>query len=233
MRSAPSPSRGDHSALPDSTVTDHSDRTSRRDAGAERGMVPGWHHIGQREQVRQECGVIGPFGPEQGAFGEWYPDPLGLGTTSRDPVGARLTPTAAADARGLHPVAAVLAVSIVDRERADDEVSRPQGADLGADLGHGADELVPLGGRPIHRQHTPVPPQIRSTDAAGLDRDDDVGRVQDLRVVDLVNADVLRSVHEGCEHDDLSDRERWEFAEPDWPGWLFYCPRSPRASPVH
>ena len=58
-------------------------------------MMPGAHHVGQRQQVGQQGGVGSGFDPDQGAVGEGYPDLVGLRAADRDAVPVGCAPEGA------------------------------------------------------------------------------------------------------------------------------------------
>ena len=116
-RSAPSWTRSQHTAQTDRAVTDDGNRHARLHAGRDGGVPAGAHHVGQRQQARDEVVRRVILGLHQGAVRQRYADPLGLAAVV----------AAAVLAGGLETGPAVRAGVVGGEEAADDE---PAGLDV-------------------------------------------------------------------------------------------------------
>jgi hypothetical protein len=84
-------------------------------------------------------------------------------------------------------------------EGADHEVADPDGVDLGPDLFDDADVLV-AHHLVVDRFGAAVGPQVAAADAGRRQADDGVGRLDDLRVVAVLDSDVPGAVHDYLTH---------------------------------
>ena len=100
------------------------------------------------------------------------------------------------DAAGLVAGLADLAGVVGGEEGADDEVAGLDGRDLAADLLDDADVLVAHRRRPVDGLDAAVGPQVRPADAGRRRRMIGVGRLDDRRVVALLDADVAGGVQD-------------------------------------
>ena len=132
-----------------------------------------------------------PGGGDQGAVGERDAGQLGLGAEGahQDPV----------HAVGLVAGLADLAGVVGGPEGADDEVADLDGADLVADLLDDADVLV-THHLVVDRLGAAVGPQVGPADAGRRQADDRVGRLDDPRVLAVLDPDVAGSVHDYLTH---------------------------------
>src|SRR5271166_340325 len=91
-----------------------------------------------------------------------------------------------------------------DAERAGHELARPDGGDCAANLFDNAAIFMPH----RHRRRDVVQPsegpQIGSADAGRRQPDDGVGRMEDLRLRDLLATHVTRPIENSSHHDALS-----------------------------
>jgi hypothetical protein len=133
----PEPPGRDHAAQADGAVADDGHTLAVIDAGDNRRVMAGRHHVRERQQGRQQRVVFADGQDQEGPIGQRHADCLGLGA-----VGRRRPEDASVDARRLQPFAAELACAIGIGEGHDDEVADVQGADVGADRLDDADGLV-------------------------------------------------------------------------------------------
>jgi hypothetical protein len=159
-------------------------------------VVAGAEHVGQREQRRDECGVLGDRQLDQGAVGQRDTHGLALGAV--DVAGG---PEPAADARGVQALAAVLAGPVGVGERRDDQVALLHDGHVGAGVLDHAEELVPHSCRPIRSGHGVVRVQVAAADAGPHHADQGVGGLLDDRIRDVLDTDVAGCVHERCSHE--------------------------------
>ncbi len=189
--------RGQYAAQADRAVADHGDRGTGPHPGGQRRVVPGRHHVGQRQQRGQQPGVTGGvLGQlDQGAVGERHPDRLALAA-----VGAGAAPEAAVRAGGLQTLAAERADAVGPDEGRHHQVAGPEPAHLGADRLDHAQELVPdpLTGLPFG--DAPVGPQVAAADAGQHGAHDGVAGLADDRVGNLLDAYVVGSLDNGGAH---------------------------------
>ena len=127
----PEASSGQHRAQADRAVADHDHGAAGPDLSRDGCVVAGSHHVGQREQAVYERVVRCLRRRYQGAVGHGYPHPLALASVDRKTVFILAAPPGAMLARGVHPVTAVDARPVADRERRDDEPAA-DGSDVGA-----------------------------------------------------------------------------------------------------
>ena len=73
-------------------------------------------------------------------------------------------------------------------------------AHLGAGFDHDADELVPHAPAGLARLHRLVRPEVAAADPGAGDGDDGVGRLDQLRVGHVLDADVAGAVHDCRAH---------------------------------
>jgi hypothetical protein len=104
------------------------------------------------------------------------------------------------DAERLVAGAADLAGVVGGEEAADDELPRFDGADVAADLLDDSGVLVSDRGRPVDVLDAAIAPQVQAADAGGGQADDRVGRLLDLRVRAVFDADVAGRVQNCSSH---------------------------------
>lgn len=187
---------GDDRAQTDRAVADHRDSVPGLHFGGDGRVPPGAHDVGAGQQTGDVLfgGLLG--GGDQGAVGQWDPDPLGLAAFGADEL--------AVQAVGLVAVPAVGTGVVGCEERADDELARLDRVDVAADLLDDADVLVTERGGPVDPVDAAVVPQVRAAHTGRGGADDRVGRFDDLRVVALLEAHVPGSVQNSSAHDAVS-----------------------------
>ena len=114
---------GDHAAEADGAVADDGHVLAGSDPRGAGGVVPGAHHVGEREQRRHQRVVLVDREDDE--------RPVRLGDAHGLPLAAVLlgaSPPAAVQARGLKTLAAEDAGAVRPGERRDDEVARLHGA---------------------------------------------------------------------------------------------------------
>ncbi len=158
--------------------------------------MAGGHHVRQRQQGRQQRGVGGHREFDQGAVGVRDADGFALPS-----VDAAESVPAAAAARDVQALGAVVARVVAVGERGDDQVARLQAGHVRAGLLDDAEELVAHGAAGVGGGHRLVGPQVAAAHAGGDDADHSVGGVRDLRVGPVLDADVACSVHHCCTHE--------------------------------
>jgi hypothetical protein len=109
----------------------------------------------------------------------------------------------AVDARRLVAGLADLACVVRGEERADDELAGLDGCHRVTDFFDDADVFVAHVKGLSDLVGAAVRPQIRPADAGGRQPDDRVGRLQDLRFLDILHSDVTGGVHHDTTHEDL------------------------------
>ena len=182
---------GEDAEESDGAVTDDRDRLAGAGLGGDGGEPAGAEHVGGRHQRRDEVRVGHARGGDEGAVGERDAGQLGLGAEGahQDPVHAVRLVAGLADLAGV----------VGGPEGADDEVADLDGADLGADLLDDADVLV-THHLVVDRLGAAVGPQVAAADAGRRQADDRVGRLDDLRVLAVLDPDVPGSVHDYLTH---------------------------------
>ena len=175
----------------DRAVTDDRDGLARAGLGGDGGEPAGAEHVGGRHQRRDEVRVRLPGGRDEGAVGERDAGQLGLGAEGahQDAVHAVRLVAGLADLAGV----------VGGPEGADDEVADLDGADLGADLLDDADVLV-AHHLVVDRLGAAVGPQVAAADAGRRQADDRVGRLDDLRVLAVLDPHVPGPVHDNLTH---------------------------------
>lgn len=153
-------------------------------------------HVGEREQRGRQRRVLPDRQLDQSALRLRHAH--GLALTA---VHAVHPPLAAVAAGGVQALTAEVARAVGPHEGGDDQVTAAQTGHLRADLLDHAEELVPhtasLGGG----GHLRVRPQVAAADAGGRDAYDGVGGGLDLRVGDVLDADVSGAVHDCGSHE--------------------------------
>ena len=184
----------------DGAVADHDHRVALADVGADRSVPAGAHHIGEREQARDQrrLGLVAQR--DEGAVGQRDPHVLRLRRPEGVPVAVLGPEVGHALARRLHPDPAMRAGVVADGKRADDEVAGAQAAHLQPDLLDHPDELVADRPGLGHLVDPAVGPQVGAAHAGGDDADDRVRRGKNRGVRDVVEADVARGVQDGRLH---------------------------------
>src|SRR5437588_2161251 len=171
-----------HGKKSDCAVADDGDGLARRDLGRHGCEPAGSQDIGGGEEARDE--VVGRhlWGGDKGAVGE------------RDAGQFRLRPDGAhelaMDAGALIAGAADLAGVVRSEERPDDELARLDRRDGAADRFDDADVLVAHRRGRLHGLNTSVRPQVRAADAGSGEANDGVGRLDDGRVLALLEPKV-------------------------------------------
>jgi hypothetical protein len=190
------PPGGDHRAQTDRTVPDDQHRVTAADAGGDRAVVAGGHHIGQRQQRRQQRGVGGHRQLDQGAVRVRHANRLAL--TAVDPVESVPAAVAAGD---VQPLGAVVAGVVAVGEGGDDQVAGLQAGHVRTGLLDDAEELVSHGTSGAGGGHGPVGPQVAAAHT-GRDRaHDGIGGVHDLRIGPVLDADIAGSIHHCGTHE--------------------------------
>lgn len=85
-------------------------------------------------------------------------------------------------------------------EGGDDQVARPDGADIGANRLDNADKLVAHAVANLAGLHLLVRPEVAAADAGASDPDEGVGRLNDAGVRDSLDTDVAGTIHNRCTH---------------------------------
>ena len=129
---------GDHAAQADGAVANHRDALARADRGGNRRVVPGAHHVGEREQRGQQRLVGLRREHVEGAVGLRDAEGLGLSAVGV----AAVAEEAPVDALGLQAVVAEDACSVGVGERHHDQIAPLHRANLGADVLDDPDRLV-------------------------------------------------------------------------------------------
>ena len=203
---------------PDGAVADHDDGGALAHSCSNRGVVAGAHHVGEREQPREQLvvrPVAEPGDRDQRAVGHRDPHGLALAAVDRQALLVLPAPPGAVHARRLHAVAAVRAGAVRQRERRDHEVADRQRRHVGAEVLHDAHELVPDPVRLGRLDHAPVRPQVRPAHAGGGDAHERVGRPLDRGVGNVLDPDVTGGVDQSGAHGGLPNR----LAVTDRTGW--------------
>jgi hypothetical protein len=86
------------------------------------------------------------------------------------------------------------------QQYAADDGTRRALVDIAADLLDGAYRFMAHALPGLARGHVVVRPQVAAADAGADDADDRIGRVEDGRVGDVLDADVAGAVHDNCSH---------------------------------
>ena len=189
------PPRGDHPTEPDSAVSDDGHRLAGTDLRAESRVVPGRHHVREREQRRHQLVVGADRKDNERSVRLWDTDRFALSA-----VHAVEAVPPAVQAGGLQPGAAEDAGAVRPDERRDDEVALLERAHVRADVLDDADELVPHAPAVLVRLHRLVRPQIAAADRRARDANDGVGSLDEACVGDVLDANVAGAVHEGRAH---------------------------------
>jgi hypothetical protein len=181
---------GEHTEEADCAVADDRDGHARLHVGRLGGEPPGAHHVGQRQQARDQVIRRNIRGGHQGAVRE------------REVQALRL--------RAAHELLALagrmvarLAVGtgVVGREeRADDELAGFDRGDRAADILDDAAVLVPHRGRLGDGVDTAVIPQVGPAHARGRDPDEGIRRLGDRRCGALLETHIARAVENGTSH---------------------------------
>ena len=194
--------RGEDGGEADGAVTDDGDRAARLDAGADGGVVPGRHHVGQGQQRPQHgVGVAGAGDRDEGAVGERDADGFALAA-----VDGAVAEVAAGDAADRRAVQAVRAGAVAVDERGDHQVADGDGGDVAADVFDDADELVADRADGVVGLAAVVP-EVRPAHAAQHDPHDGVGRLLDDRIRSGPDRDRPGPVEDGCTHQMTPRRE--------------------------
>ena len=172
-------------------VADDRDGLAGSGFGGDGGEPAGAEHVGGGQQGGDQVGLRHARGGDQGAVGEGDAGELGLGAEGahQHPVGAVRLVAGLADLAGV----------VGGQERADDEVADLDGADLGADLLDDADVLV-AHHLVVDRLGAAVGPQVAAADAGRREADDRIGRLDDPRVLAVLDPDVAGAVHDYLTH---------------------------------
>ena len=162
-------------------------------------------------------------GPTCAASAAWWPVPITSVSVSSDGISASSAPTGSTTSvpsacgtrtaspwppstsaepylppcrqLALQPFAAEDAGAVRPEERRDDEVAGLDGRDVGADGLDDADELVPHPAAGVVVRHRLVRPQVAAADRGAGDPHERVGRLDQPRVRDVLDANVAGSVH--------------------------------------
>ncbi len=158
----------------------------------------------------------------------WWPVPITSDSVSSDGISASSSPTGsttsvpsacgtrtaspwppstssravatAMQARGLQPFAAELAGAVRPEERRQHQIAGLDRAHLGADGLDDADELVSHAAAGVARRHRLVRPQVAAADAGARHPHQRVGRLDQMGVGNVLDADVAGAVHQRCAH---------------------------------
>ena len=186
---------GDHAAQADGPVADDGHVLAGSDPRGAGGVVPGSHHVREREQRRHQRVVLVDREDDEG--------PVRLGDTYGFSLAAVLlgaAPPAAVQARGLKTLAAEDAGPVRPGERSDDEVARLDGADVRSDRLYPADELVAHPAALLGRFHGLVRPEVAAADTGAGDDEKRVGRLVEACVGDVLDSDIACAVHDSGSH---------------------------------
>ena len=190
-------------------VADHDDGGALPDAGGSRRVVAGAHHVGEREQAREQR-IVRPVAEAGTATS--VPSAIGTRTASPWPasIGRPSSSSPPHQAPLAHEVCTPLRqctqVPSRQRERRDHEVADRERRHVGADVLDDADELVPDAVRLGRLGHAAVGPQVRPADAGGGDAHQRVGRPLDRGVGHVLDPDVAGGVDQGGAHGWLPNR---------------------------
>jgi hypothetical protein len=144
-----------HSAQANGAIPDHRHRIAFLHPGADRGVMPGRHHIGQGEQRPERLsGVSRSRDRHQRAAGQRDADGFALAA-----VDLAVAETAAGNAGDGRPVQAVRAAHVAVDERGDHQITLADFSHIGAGLFDDADELMPDRADRVRRV-APVVPQV-------------------------------------------------------------------------
>ena len=158
-------------------------------------MVPCRHHVREREQRRHQRVVLADRQDHERAVGLRHAYRFALAAV--DSVGAV---PASVQARDLQPVSAEHARAVRPDEWGDDEVACLDRVDVGADVLGDADELVAHPAAAFGRLHVSVRPEVAAANRRVGYADERIGRLDDLRVRDVLDADISGSVHQRGAH---------------------------------
>ena len=189
------PLRGDHPAQADGAVADHGDGLAATGLRRDGGVVAGAHHVGEREQRRHQLLVRSDRQHDERAVG--LRDAHGFALAAVDVVEPVPAPV---QALAVQPLAAEDAAAVRPEEGRDDEVAGLDRSNLGADRFDDADELVPHPAAHIRRLHRLVGPEVAAADPGAGDAHERVGRLDQVRVGDVLDTDVAGAVHECGSH---------------------------------
>src|SRR4051812_27068529 len=184
---------GEHAEQPDGAVADDGDGLAGTRFRGDSAEPAGAEHVRGGEQAWDEVVIGHPGSGDESPVGERNAGVLSLRARGR----AELADRAAALEAGL----AYLAGVVRGHERADDELTWLDAADVAADLLDDADVLMAHRARLLHRVDAAVWPQVGSADAGRRQPDDRVGRLLDGRVRTVLDSDVARCVHNGSTHE--------------------------------
>lgn len=179
-------------------VTDYRDGGACGHAGADRGVMPGRHHVGEGEQrLQHRVGVTGARHLHERRTGERHADRFALAAVDR-----AVAEVPAADAGDRRAVQAVRARHVAEDEGRDHQVAGCDAGDVGTDVFDDADELV------ADRSDgmvglAAVVPEVRPAHAGQHDPHDRIGGVLDPRVGSITDGDVFRSVEQRSSHGEV------------------------------
>ena len=193
--------RGQHGKQSDRAVPDHGDGLAGAGFGCDRGEPAGAEHVGGRQQTRDEIvgGDVG--GGDEGAVGQRDVQQLGLRAQGahRDPVDAGALVAGSADLAGV----------VGGPERAHYELAGLDGLDLRADLLDDPDVLVAHRCGPRAVADSSVRPEIRPADAGCRHADERVGRLDDPRLLALLDPHVTGPYITAPRISSVPCRSRW------------------------
>jgi hypothetical protein len=190
----------DDGEQPDGAAAEHADRVARLDLGHVRAEIPGGEDVGEQDGL-----VVGHPGRklDQRRIGQWHAGEFGLEAVegpsrlraaeerrpSRLPVGVGVV------ALRLIPRGAVRAMPAADGRGDDHPVADLEVAHRRADLLDDSHPFMTKDRAGHHARHRPADHvQVGATDGARREADDSVRGLLDLRLGDVVEADVPDSV---------------------------------------
>ena len=188
--------RGEHAHEPDRAVAHDDDRRAGLHARGVGRIPAGAEHVRSGEQARDQIVRRQFRRRDQRAVGERHARQRRL----------RAGHELALLARRLKAEAAMRAGVVGDAERADDELARPDGRDGAADLFDDAAIFVAHRHRLRDGVQPAIGPQVGPADAGRRQPDDGVGRLEDLRLGDLLATHVARPIKNRSQHRALSFR---------------------------
>ena len=183
-----------------SAVTYHGNRRVRTHPRADGGVVAGTEDVGQREEVLQLGLGGGRCHSNEGGVRERDANVFALAAVVPGAVPVHPAPPDDVVARGEDAIAAIRAVAARPGEGRDHEVPDRDVRDGTADLRHRSHELVAHVFADGYAVDTPVRPQVGAANAGSRHTEDGVGGVDDHRIRDLLEAEVLQTVNDSGAH---------------------------------
>ncbi len=185
---------------PDRAVADDRDRVARPDAGRDRGVVAGAHHVGEGEQAGHLVVADRVAHRHERAVGERHAHALALPAVGEPAEAVVAAPPAAVEARRADAVAAVDAGVVAHVERCDHEVAHLDELHVVADRLDDADELVADAVRVVGGRDAAVRPQVGAAHAGRDDLHDGVAAGREHGVGHGLDPDVAGRVDDRRKH---------------------------------